>query len=125
MLTGTVCKLKYVCQCNVHVSAPDAAAACASNGGFREWSGTSPFASRDFRSILLGGRCEWFVVRKLVQLLDTLSYSLAHLAVPYGGRQDARLEPKYIHLCCSTAAAPAPISEIMRATCCQQQSSRY
>jgi hypothetical protein len=25
-----------------------------------------------------------------------LSYSLAHLAVPYGGRQDARLEPKYI-----------------------------
>jgi hypothetical protein len=26
-----------------------------------------------------------------------LSYSLAHLAVPYGGRQDARLEPKYIH----------------------------
>jgi hypothetical protein len=26
----------------------------------------------------------------------TLSYSLAHLAVPYGGRQDARLEPKYI-----------------------------
>jgi hypothetical protein len=26
----------------------------------------------------------------------TLSYSLAHLAVPYGGRQDARLEPKYM-----------------------------
>jgi hypothetical protein len=25
-----------------------------------------------------------------------LSYSLAHLAVPYGGWQDARLEPKYI-----------------------------
>jgi hypothetical protein len=24
-----------------------------------------------------------------------LSYSLAHLAVQYGGRQDARLEPKY------------------------------
>jgi hypothetical protein len=24
------------------------------------------------------------------------SYSLAYLAVPYGGRQDARLEPKYI-----------------------------
>jgi hypothetical protein len=27
-----------------------------------------------------------------------LSYSLAHLAVPYGGRQEARLEPKYIQL---------------------------
>jgi hypothetical protein len=26
----------------------------------------------------------------------TITYSLAHLAVPYGGRQDARLEPKYI-----------------------------
>jgi hypothetical protein len=25
-------------------------------------------------------------------------YSLAHLAVPYGGRQDARLEPKYKHI---------------------------
>jgi hypothetical protein len=25
-----------------------------------------------------------------------LSHSLAHLAVPYGGRQDARLEPKYM-----------------------------
>jgi hypothetical protein len=25
-----------------------------------------------------------------------MSYSLAHLAVPYKGRQDARLEPKYI-----------------------------
>jgi hypothetical protein len=27
-----------------------------------------------------------------------MSYSLAHLAVPYGGRQDARLEPKYIQI---------------------------
>jgi hypothetical protein len=25
-----------------------------------------------------------------------LFYSVGHLAVPYGGRQDARLEPKYI-----------------------------
>jgi hypothetical protein len=31
-----------------------------------------------------------------VQAGYALSYSLAHLAVPYGGRQDARLEPKYI-----------------------------
>jgi hypothetical protein len=28
--------------------------------------------------------------------VDVLQSSLAHLAVPYGGRQDARLEPKYI-----------------------------
>jgi hypothetical protein len=33
-----------------------------------------------------------------VFLTIALSYSLAHLAVPYGGRQDARLEPKYIQL---------------------------
>jgi hypothetical protein len=29
--------------------------------------------------------------------IRALSYSMAHLAVPYGGRQDARLEPKYIY----------------------------
>jgi hypothetical protein len=27
-----------------------------------------------------------------------LPYSPAHLAVPYGGRQDARLEPKHIQM---------------------------
>jgi hypothetical protein len=26
-----------------------------------------------------------------------LSHTLAHLAVPYGGWQDARFEPEYIH----------------------------
>jgi hypothetical protein len=31
-----------------------------------------------------------------IKMEIALSYSLAHLAVPYGGRQDARLEPKYI-----------------------------
>jgi hypothetical protein len=30
--------------------------------------------------------------------LTNVSYSLAHLAVPYGGRQDTRLEPKYIQM---------------------------
>jgi hypothetical protein len=34
----------------------------------------------------------------LAQAGYALSYSLAHLAVPYGGRQDARLEPKYIQM---------------------------
>jgi hypothetical protein len=36
---------------------------------------------------------------EVVLSLTTLRYSthsLAHLAVQYGGRQDARLEPKYI-----------------------------
>jgi hypothetical protein len=38
-----------------------------------------------------------------LQMAAAMSYSLAHLAVPYGGRQDARLEPKYIQMAAAIA----------------------
>jgi hypothetical protein len=38
-----------------------------------------------------------------LQMAAAMSYSLAHLAVPYGGRQDPRLEPKYIQMAAAIA----------------------
>jgi hypothetical protein len=50
------------------------------------------------------------------------SYKLAHLAVPYGGRQDARLEPKYIqtnkHLRCGSRAGLLGCAELLGETYC-------
>jgi hypothetical protein len=49
--------------------------------------------------VLFGGwqaACRLDCYKLRTKGLPCLSYSLAHLAVPYRGRQDARLEPKYI-----------------------------
>jgi hypothetical protein len=41
--------------------------------------------------------------------MRTMSYPLAHMAVPFGGRQDARYQPKYLQyngLSCTNRPVP-------------------
>jgi hypothetical protein len=61
--------------------------------GTHQWQKNTCPQSSFMRCLLLGQAC---CVMMVLALLAALSYSLAHLAVPYGRRQDSRLEPKYI-----------------------------